>query len=183
MAFQNKYPAHLGLYPPVMTPLHIVQCPCPEYKLVLRQAQCLIRLAQYKEGLLALHKCQATLNCSKLSDDKKAAVVKDIAALETEAVKLESKPTKTIEQSSTMELNNPEMPGASQKLGLEVSTDRVKGRFVTAKEDIEVINLIICPILLSNLSRWERFYSKSLPTAVCFSPLTTPATVTSAWYR
>ena len=124
-----------------MTPLHIVQCPCPEYKLVLRQAQCLIRLAQYKEGLLALHKCQATLNCSKLSDDKKAAVVKDIAALETEAVKLESKPTKTIEQSSTMELNSPEMPGASKKLGLEVSTDRVKGRFVTAKEDVEVINL------------------------------------------
>eukprot|EP00092_Neocalanus_flemingeri_P090332 GFUD01114410.1.p1 GENE.GFUD01114410.1~~GFUD01114410.1.p1 ORF type:complete len:506 (+),score=194.91 GFUD01114410.1:37-1554(+) len=120
MALQHKYPAHL------------------EYKLVLRQAQCLIRLAQYKEGLLALQKCQAALDFSKLSDDKKAAIVKDIAALETEAVKLESKPAKKTESSSAKELDNLDMPGASTKLELEVSNDRVRGKFVTATENIEV---------------------------------------------
>ena len=106
---------------------------------MLRQAQCLIRLARFKEGLLALQKCQAALDFCKLGDDKKVAIVKDITALETEAGKLESNSKMTMENSSTLELNNPELPGASPHLGLEVSNDRVKGRFVTAKEDIEVI--------------------------------------------
>jgi len=120
MALQHKYPKNL------------------EYKLVLRQAQCLIRLAQYKEGLLALQKCQAVLDFSKLTEDKKAAVVKDIAFLETEAANLENKPVKNMKNGSTILADNSILPGASPKLCLEVSNDRVRGRFVTAKEDIKV---------------------------------------------
>ena len=156
--------------------------PCSEYKLGLRKAQCLIRLAQYKEGLRALQQCQAALDFSKLSDDKKGAIVKDINALEIEAGKLERKSSIDVKDSTLLELNNPELPGASPKLAVEVSNDKVKGRFVTAKEDIEVVSFLMSSVLSFPLKRWERFYSVSLPTAVSFSLLTTPATAAPAWH-
>ena len=107
----------------------------------------MIRLAQYKEGLRALQQCQASLDLSKLSDDKKGAIVKDINALEIEAGKLERKSSIDIKESPLMELNNPALPGASPKLVVEVSNDKVKGRFVTAKEDIEVISFSMSSVL------------------------------------
>jgi len=120
LALLNKYPKHL------------------EYKLLLRKAQCLIRLAQYKEGLEALQQCQAALGISKLSDDKKCEIVKDSNALTIEAGKLKSKSPVDTEACPPLELSNPDLPGASQKLGLEMSKDKVKGRFVTTEENIEV---------------------------------------------
>ena len=123
---------------------------------MLRQAQCLIRLAQYKEGLLALQKCQAVLDFSKLTEDKKAAVVKDIAFLETEAANLENKPVKNMKNGSTILAENSILPGASPKLCLEVSNDRVRGRFVTAKEDIKVIQ-IYSTYILTNISGGRGF--------------------------
>jgi len=120
MALQHKYPKHL------------------EYKLILRRAQCMIRLAQYKEGLDALQHCQTVLDLSKLSDEKKNAVVKDITALKTEASRLQSKSPLETKNSSPLEFNNSELPGASSKLKLEVSNDKVRGRYVTSKENIEV---------------------------------------------
>jgi hypothetical protein len=78
-----------------------------------------------------------------VSDDKKAAIIKDIKELEIEAGNLESKSSIEIKDSPLLELKNPELPGASPKLGVDVSNDKVKGRFVTAKEDIEVKCLIV----------------------------------------
>ena len=109
-----------------------------EYKLVLRKAQCMIRLAKYKEGLDALQQCQIVLDLSKLSDERKNAVVKDITALKTEASRLQSKSPLENKKCSSLDLNNPDLPGASSKLKLEVSNDKVRGRYVTSKENIEV---------------------------------------------
>jgi len=120
MALQHKYPRHL------------------EYKLILRKAQCMIRLAQYQKGLEALQHCQAALDFSKLSVEQKNAVLKDISALKTEASRLQSKSPVESENCSPMEFNNPELPGASPKLKLEVSNDKIRGRYVTSNENIEV---------------------------------------------
>jgi SET and MYND domain-containing protein len=120
MALQHKYPKHL------------------EYKLVLRKAQSMIRLAQYKEGLVALEHCESALDISKLTEEKKRAVVKDIAALKTEAEGLQRNSPLETKISSPLEFTNPDLPGASPKLRLDVSNDKVRGRFITSNEKIEV---------------------------------------------
>ena len=109
-------------------------CFKPEYKLRLRQAQCMIRLASYQQASEAHGHCEASLSKSKLTDEKKNAVIRDINALRKEADKAEQQ-GKTEPGSNDITFENKELPGGSSKLKLETSPDKIKGRYVTAVKD------------------------------------------------
>ena len=107
-------------------------------------SQCFIRLAQYKHAMKALGDCKLAIDYSKLAEDKKSAVRRDISALEKEALKLESESLDVSETSSVREFENPDFPGASNKLQLKYSNDKLRGRYVAAKDHIQVLIWVKC---------------------------------------
>jgi len=123
LALQHKYPRHL------------------QYKLHLRQAQCLIRLGNYAGVGEELDKCRDSLEHAKLQENKKVSVIKDISALNNEVIRLKKKQ----KQESFDKKKDPKrdftenknIPGASSKLRLEKSNDKVRARYLSACEDIE----------------------------------------------
>ena len=124
MALQHKYPIHL------------------QYKLHLRQAQCLIRLGNYSGVEEELEKCRETLEYAKLQENRKASVVKDVSALNNEVMRLKTKQKhesfeKEVEPNRDF-IEHEEIPGASLKLRLERSNDKVRARYLTASEKIDI---------------------------------------------
>ena len=104
-----------------------------EYKLHLRAAQCGLRLGQYEECRAGLQRCGAALEAAKLVENKKAAVIKDISALNNEVARLESsKRREQSEDDSDSEADvfseHSDIQGASVKLKLETSNDKTRGR-------------------------------------------------------
>jgi len=148
LAFGNRSAAlfHLGNYNASCTDIQLaLQHKFPkqsEYKLYLRMSQCFIRLAQYKHAMKALGDCKLAIDYSKLAEDKKSAVRRDISALEKEALKLESESLVVSETSSILEFENRDFPGASDKLQLKYSNDKVRGRYVVAKDHIQTGEII-----------------------------------------
>ena len=63
MALSNKYPRNL------------------EYKMLQRQAQCLVRIGRYNEAKEVLSSCEKAINVGKLSQEKKASVIRDVNAM------------------------------------------------------------------------------------------------------
>ena len=95
-----------------------------EYKILQRQAQCLLRLGSYEEALEALNKCETAIAVARLSDDKKGSVNKDISALAMEIKGLLNR-NKSVEKKvssvSVPEFVNEPLPNASPKLDLKKS--------------------------------------------------------------
>jgi len=121
LALENKFPRNIA------------------YKLHLRQAQCNIRLGQYHKVERELERCRAGLEHCKLTDLRKLAVLKDITALSQEITRLQQ--TQTSPEVGEAEVSaltwSEDIPGGSEKLKLETSGDKTRGRFVTASQDIE----------------------------------------------
>ena len=123
MALQHKFPRNL------------------EYKLHLRHAHCSIRLGQYSDVLDHLEKCKAALDFAKLQENKKNAVIKDISALNNEVLQLQNKQKE--DESGTDNkvkdefVEHKEITGASSKLQLEFSNDKICGRYLTAGESVD----------------------------------------------
>lgn len=101
----------------------------PEHKLYQRQAQCHVRLGKYSEALLELENCKNSLPHSKLSQEKKEAALKDLVALEKEAITLKSGEKKEDDKDEKVAWQEGQLPGGSHKLRLESSNDKVRGRF------------------------------------------------------
>ena len=124
LALENKFPRAL------------------EYKLHLRAAQCGLRLGQYEECRARLGLCGEALEAAKLVENKKAAVIKDISALNNEVTRLESsKNRKQSEDDSDSDADafseHSDIQGASEKLKLETSNDKTRGRYLTASERVK----------------------------------------------
>ena len=121
LALENKFPLNL------------------EYKLHLRQAQCYIRLGQYHKVQAQLERSRARLEAAKLAENRKLSVMKDISALSNEITRLQQSHTSP----SSEEAGEPslacseEMAGASKKLKMQKSTDKTRGRFVTASQSLQ----------------------------------------------
>ena len=119
LALDNKFPRNL------------------QYKLHLRHAQCYIRLRQYDEVESQLEKCRAGLEYAKLPDNRRLAVLKDINALSNEISRLKLKHPKTSQERQSPPLaSSKDIPGASEKLRVETSGDKTRGRFITTSRDI-----------------------------------------------
>ena len=121
VALENKFPRNI------------------EYKLHLRQAQCHIRLGLYHRAEAHLERSRAGLEHARLAENRKLAVMKDISALSSEIVRLQqTKTSPSSEEAGEPSLTySEEMTGASNKLRLQTSTDKTRGRFVTARESLE----------------------------------------------
>ena len=121
LALENKFPRNI------------------EYKLHLRQAQCHIRLGHYHLVETHLQRCRAGLEHARLAENRKLAVMKDISALSSEIARLQqSKTSPSSEEAEEPSLAySEEMAGASKKLQLQTSSDKTRGRFVTARENLE----------------------------------------------
>ena len=119
--------------------------------------------------LLELDKCRETLEFAKLPDNKKAAVIKDISALNSEVVRLQSKQKEeTSEQTKEVVQEtfdgNKDLPGARSDLKLEVSNDKIRGRYLTATKDIELGNY-------RRLRRFQNQFKKYLQDLFFIFPL------------
>ena len=85
---------------------------------------------------------------SKLTPEKREAACRDLDALNREASSLckenkhEEKETKKEKDCRTEGWSEAELAGASPKLKLEESGDRVRGRFVTTKKRLEAGELV-----------------------------------------
>lgn len=113
-----------------------------EYKLHLRAAQCALRLAQYSECLERLESCRAALDWAKLLENRKTAVIKDISALNNEVARLHSSNhTQSVrggcDSDSDEFREHSDIPGASDKLKLETSNDKIRGRYLRATEIVK----------------------------------------------
>jgi len=122
MALSNKYPRNL------------------EYKMLQRQAQCLVRIGRYTEAKEVLSSCEKAINVGKLSEEKKASVIRDVNAMNQEVeslLKRQLSQEKSPCEEASPVFNNPSLPQASPKLVLENSDEKIRGRFVTTKTAIE----------------------------------------------
>ena len=121
LALENKFPRNI------------------EYKLHLRQAQCYIRLGQYHNVEAQLERSRTGLEHAKLPENRKLAVMKDISALSNEIIRLKQSHTSPSSESVAEPrlAYSEEMAGASNKLKLQTSSDKTRGRFVTARENLE----------------------------------------------
>ena len=115
VALENKFPRNI------------------EYKLHLRQAQCYIRLGQYHRVEAQLERSRAGLELARLTENRKLAVMKDISALSNEITRLQQSQASPSSESG----GEPSLAGASQKIKLQKSTDKTRGRFVTASQSVE----------------------------------------------
>lgn len=120
LALENKFPRNI------------------EYKLHLRQAQCYIRLGQYHNVEAQLERSRTGLEHAKLPENRKLAVMKDISALSNEIIRLKQSHTSPSSESVAEPrlAYSEEMAGASNKLKLQTSSDKTRGRFVTARESV-----------------------------------------------
>ena len=88
------------------------------------------------------------LRHSKLTPEKREAACRDLDALNKEATTLckeeleTEEPKKEKDCQQTKEWSEAELTGASPKLKLKESGDRVRGRFVTTKEKLEAGELV-----------------------------------------
>lgn len=157
LALKHKYPKNL------------------EYKLHQRQGQCLIRIGLYTEALQSLEKCEAALAVGlKLTEDKKEAIIRDIAAVRTEAVTLKEAQDKQDNVCSNEKMkpypvfSNPRLPYSNPKLSLETSNDRVRGRFVTTSADISTGEVLFSESPYSSVLLSEHYSSHCHS---CYTPL------------
>jgi len=121
MALKSKYPKNL------------------EYKILQRQAQCLLRLGLYEQALEALNKCETAIAAARLSDEKKGSVTRDVNAIALEITGLinRSSPAEKAERKRAPEFSNPSLPYASPKLDLKHSEDATRGRYVVATQELK----------------------------------------------
>ena len=99
------------------------------------------RLGHYSEGEQQLDTCRSALEHAKLPENKKAAAMKDVSALSNEVARLQtchSEDTNNYHLELVDEFQvHKEVAGASYKLQLETSNDKVRGRYITAREAIQ----------------------------------------------
>jgi len=160
LALKHKYPKNL------------------EYKLHQRQAQCLIRIGLYTEALKSLEKCESALSFGlKLSEDKKEAIIRDIAAVRTEAVTLKEDKDKQDNLGSNEKVKpypvftNPSLPHSNPKLSLHTSNERIRGRFVTTSADISTGEVLFSEAPYSSVLLSEHYSSHCHS---CYTPLLSP---------